>query len=49
MMSMLFALEIQILLISSTLALMTLLLKSGTGEAWGIAEKLVSSWVTQRV
>ena len=49
MMSMLYALEIQILLISSTLALTILLLKSGTGGAWAIAEKLVSSWVTQRV
>ncbi len=49
MMSMPSALEILILLISSTLALTTLLLKFGTEEAWATAEKLVSSWVTQRV
>ncbi len=49
MMSMLFALEIQIPLISSTLALTILLSKSGTGGAWAIAEKLVSSWVIPRV
>ena len=49
MMSTLFALEIQILLISSTLALTTLPLKSGIGGAWATAEKLVSSWVTPKV
>ena len=49
MMSTLFALEIQILLISSTQALTTLLLKFGTGGAWATAEKLVFSWVTPRV
>ena len=48
-MSTLFALEIPILLISFTLALMTLLSKSGTAEVWATVEKLVSSWVTQKV
>lgn len=49
MMSTLFALEIQILLIFSILVLTILLLKSGTGGAWATAEKLVFSWVTPRV
>lgn len=49
MMSMLFALEIPILLTSFTLVLTTLLLKSGTAEVWATVGKLVSSWVTLKV